>query len=109
MPPSGFNLEQSGKIIEYLDSISDSLRQEGLQKGLSPIEALKNEINNIENIVESEFFNPLSKFLLLMTKEFYVELGEKNPDSYSDFINIKKVVLERIRKDILEIHVPEVV
>ena len=108
MPPSGYSKKQSESIVDFLKSVSDSLKMEGISFELSPIEALNKEINNINEIVVSEQFNIMSNIVLELTKWFYQRILEFNPLDYEIFIEIRDKIIVEVASDILAIHVPKI-
>ena len=108
MPPSGYTAEQTNSLSFFLESVCNSLIEEGKAKNLSPLDALKNECNNINIIQNSDSIKSFQQNTLLITKEFYQELIKKKPKSYDDLLEKGKINLSDFKKNILEIHVPPI-
>ncbi|WP_435415084.1 hypothetical protein [Polaribacter aestuariivivens] len=108
MPPSGYSNKQSKSIVSFLESVSNSLKSEGLEFNLTPLEALAREIKNIDDIVVSEKFGRLSGIVLELTKWFYEEIIKSSPQDYDVFIDVRNKILDEVYDDILDIHVPTI-
>lgn len=108
MPPSGYTKKQSDFIISFLESVSFSLKEEGEELKLTPIEALKREIKNIDDIVKSEQFNDISNIVLELTKWLYNCLLDKTPKNYDFFLEYRDDILKHVDLSILDIHVPSI-
>lgn len=108
MPPSGYSKKQSVAIVDFLQSISISLKEEGTEFQLTPQEALLQEISNIDEIVASNIFPPISNCTLLLTRLFYEKILDNKPNTYQEYSDIVKNVLPEIEKEILDIHVPNI-
>ncbi len=108
MPPSGYSNKQSKSIVTFLESVSNSLKSEGIDFELTPLEALKREIKNIDDIVVSEKFGKLSGIVLELTKWFYEEIINSSPQNYEELIEIRNKILNEVYDDILDIHVPTI-
>ena len=108
MPPSGYSNMQSQSIVSFLESVSNSLKSEGIEFELTPLEALRRELKNIDDIVVSEKFGKLSGIVLDLTKWFYEEIIKSLPNNYKEFIEIRNKILDEVFDDILDIHVPTI-
>jgi len=104
MPPSGYSKEQSELIQKFLISVSNDLKQEGQILRLSPEKALKREIENIDQILNSENYK-LYESVLTLTRWFYAELLVHKPIDYINFIDVRKEVLTNVQEVVLSIHV----
>jgi hypothetical protein len=108
MPPSGYTAPQSKSIINFLDSVSNSLKEEGVSFCLTPSEALQREINNIDVILDSEKFGESENKVLELTRSFYQRILNKRPLDYQNFDTIRDSLLEETDVQILKIHVPTI-
>jgi hypothetical protein len=108
MPPSGYNLKQCKYVNNFLISCADALKKEGIEKSLSPTEALVGECNNIKTILFSEKNKPFANAVLNLTFSFYSELLNHKPKSYDDFQSLVANGLKKVKDEILDVHVPEI-
>jgi hypothetical protein len=108
MPPSGYTAPQSKSIIEFLNSVSNSLKEEGLSFDLTPTQALQREIDNISIIIDAKEFGESENKVLELTGSFYQRILDKNPIDYQDFDAIRKTLLKETDAQILKIHVPTI-
>jgi hypothetical protein len=109
MPPCGYTPSQSKSIIEFLRSVSTSLREEGRGFELTPTEALQRELNNIAVILDSdENFGASGNKVLELTASFYQQILDRGPVNYQDFDDIRSILLKETDAQILRIHVPSI-
>jgi len=110
MPPSGYKKEQSDSVIRFLSSVSDDLKTEGTEKGMTPREALDNEISNIDTIVKSDIApnESIAAATLDLTRNFYLKILKENPGDWDQYVEIRDKLVVDARKEILDIHVPEI-
>ena len=106
MPPSGYTKHQTHYMIDFLKSVSDSLKREGVEFGLTPIQALEKELGNIDTIYKN--YLDLSNAVLLLTKVLYRRILDKNPQNFEDFDNARMLILQEIENEILSISVPKI-
>ena len=109
MPPSGYTLGQSKSIINFLISCSEALEKEAVDNELSPIDALRREVENINQIIASNEFKNVSHIILELTKWFYNEIINKAPKSFEEYSRYVEELAVKAKKDILHIHVPSIV
>lgn len=107
MPPSGYSIEQSDYIRDFLESVSHSLEKEGIEKNLTPIQAMEAECENI-HLIAKDSDNLAEKSVLFLTKHFYLKVLEQAPQSYLEYRKSVETVLPNIREVILSVHVPEI-
>jgi len=107
MPPSGYNSTEARAITSFLDSISQSLIEEGTKKQLSPKDAIQAECNNIQAILSGQC-SPYQSAVLSLTRDFYKIALTKEPNSYDDLRSVMVKELESVGDEILAIHVPEI-
>lgn len=104
MPPSGYSNDQSSSISRFLRSCSEALEFEGTEKGLRPVEALRDECLDIDRALEAQSYDALVQSVLALTRAFYLDIASQNPSSYSEF---RAAVHESVRKaesEILAVH-----
>lgn len=107
MPPSGYSKDQSGYIHGFLESVSESLEKEGLEKGLSPVEAMNAECSNIQ-LIANESYDLAEKSVLFLTEAFYRQILSKEPSDYLAYRKAVQLALSQIDDVVLSIHVPEI-
>jgi hypothetical protein len=88
MPPSGYTFPQSKSIIEFAESVCNSLEVEGRSFHLSPAQALELEIDNIKTILELKQLGKIENKVLELTSALYQEILDRNPVDYQDFEQI---------------------
>ena len=109
MPPSGYTLEQSNSIINFWVSCSKSLEKEAVVNELSPVDALKKEVENINQIIVSNEFDNISNIILELTKWFYNEIINKAPKSFVEYNMYVEELAIKAKKSILHIHVTSII
>lgn len=107
MPPSGYKPTEADSIVQFLGSVCVSLISEGIEKKLSPCEALEKECDNIF-IIENSGCDTYQAGTLSLTREFYKQLLYLEPQTYSELKEQCKKQLETVKKNILRIHVPPI-
>lgn len=108
MPPSGYTLEQSKSVNDFLGSCANALEKEGIEKKLSPIEALKSECDNIKIILHAGNEECFATGVLNLTHSFYSELINLEPKTYSEFHLLVNKTLNKVKDEVLRVHVPEI-
>lgn len=109
MPPSGYTSGQSESITSFLVSCSRALEKEATENGLSLIDALNREVDNINQIIASNQFDEISRIVLELTKWFYNEIINKAPESSEEYSRCVEEATMIAKKSILDIHVPSIV
>ncbi len=109
MPPSGYTSEQADSIINFLVSCSKALEKEAVGNGLSLTDALRKEVENINQIIASNEFGDVSNIILELTKWFYNEIINKAHKSFEEYSRYVEELAVNAKKDILHIHVPSIV
>lgn len=104
MPPSGFSKQQSEFITNFLKSCGFALKSESISLGRTPKEGLLKEINDINQYI-SNSNNPTANHLLNLTRNYYEELLQENPEDFESFEKIMLVKLDIISNTILDIKV----
>jgi len=108
MPPSGYTLEQSKSVNEFLGSCANALEKEGTEKRLLPMEALRVECENIKKILHTDNEECFATGVLNLTYSFYSEIIKLEPKSYSEFHLLVDKTLNKVKDEILRVHVPEI-
>lgn len=108
MPPSGYTVDQSSSVINFLVSCANSLEKEGVQKNLSPVDALKSECENINVILGNKNCEYFAGGVLALTHIFYSDLLAKKPKNYDEYRMMVVKALEEAKDEILAVHVPEI-
>nr|VFK19982.1 MAG: hypothetical protein BECKLPF1236B_GA0070989_11937 [Candidatus Kentron sp. LPFa] len=108
MPPSGYTIDQSNTVAEFLSSCAQALEREGIQKGLLPSEVLGLECKNIDKILGKNKGNHLSDGVLSLTRSFYEELLMQHPGTYQELRDLIKKTLKKVKKEVLSVHVPAI-
>ena len=107
MPPSGYTLEQSESVNGFLRSCAHSLEKEGIERQLSPTEALRAECDNITTALHAENGDQFAHGVLALTYSFYSELMKLDPKTYREFHTLVGKTLEKVKDAILNVHVAE--
>ena len=108
MPPSGYTKPQSNAIVQFLSSVTNSLIEEGTLFKLTAAEALKREIDNIQQICQSEQFGIMSDAVLKLTALYYERLLAQKPKGYEQLRQFSVEILADFDEEILAIHVPSI-
>ncbi len=107
MPPSGYKPTEADSVVSFLESICESLITEGIEKKLSPTDALKNECENIQSI-ENSGCEIYQAGTLLLTRQLYAQLLSSNPKNYEELRKERDKQLCIVKENILSIHVPSI-
>ena len=108
MPPSGFNKVQAKKVSSFLKLCLQDLIKETKKFNLTYVEALTNEINNIDLINSDDKSESNSYHLLIIIRSFYSDLLKLKPKSELEMLEFGKDIYKKIKSDILDIHVPKI-
>jgi len=107
MPPSGYKPTEADSVVSFLESVCESLIDEGREKKLSPCDALRRECENIK-LIENGNCEIYQVGALLLTREFYMQLLSSNPTTYEDLRDARNRQLRIVKENILSIHVPSI-
>lgn len=106
MPPSGYSPDQAASICAFLKSCSLALAEEAARDGLTFVQALQREINDITAMVEIGH-DPASAIATMeLTRTFYQRIKDAAPETAPQFEQAVQSVLDAIRAEILAVHVP---
>lgn len=82
--------------------------REGVEKDLSPAEALTQEIRNIDLIRSDASISLFAASTLDLTRAFYATLLESPPRDWSNWTEVVTGVLADVQDAVLAVHVPEI-
>lgn len=106
MPPSGFTKIQAEQIPRFLQSCWTALRSEGEEENLTPGDALRREINNIDSFDYSDNKSILMKPVLYLIRNFYELILMDKPATYDQAESKAISLSETLSAEMAAIHVP---
>ena len=107
MPPSGYKPTEADSVVSFLNSVCDSLISEGIEKKLSPCDALEKECENIR-LIENGECDIYQVSTLSLTREFYILLLSSKPTTYEELSRERNKQMQIVKENILRIRVPPI-
>jgi hypothetical protein len=105
MPPSGYTHQQADLIRSFLASCVEALEAENSASGRKASEGLRHEILGIDSVLANCAAQPFALQTLLLTREFYARLLERDPGTCEDLRAAVPHVMESVVSEITSVHV----
>ena len=106
MPPSGYSLQQTDSLRDFLRSCSRDLQREAIENGCTYQERLEKEIADIAGFLrDNSDLTSAQSAVLRLTSDFYSGVSRSRPSDLAEFDAAVQQTLSEIARGVLAIHI----